>query len=118
MKNELEPTFKIVFFGVVHSNQTITAVMERFRLLFNIQKESTLKHLFSGNMVVLKRGLSHEEANKYQEVIYDAGADCSVEPESAIGQFGGTDINYERKKKRVLSSIASKGLSNIELEPR
>jgi len=109
-------TFKVVFFGVVHDSARKPVVMARFKSLFGIQKASTLDQLFSGNMVVLKRGISYEEALKYQQAITQAGSECSIEPDTALGKFSGTDANYERKKKRVLSSMAPKDLSDVGIQ--
>jgi|GEM_PF-6687553 len=117
VKNDSPATFKVVFFGVVHDSARKPVVMARFKALFGIKKASTLEHLFSGNMVVLKRGISYEDASKYQQAIAQAGSECSIEPDTALGQFSGTDINYERKKKRVVSSMAPKDLSEVGLEP-
>jgi len=115
--NDLPQTYKIVFFGALHPNEAKEVVMKRFGVLFHIQKQTTLEHLFSGNMVVLKSGISREEASQYQHAIEQAGADCSVEPDTSLGKFSGTDANYKRKKKRALSGLSSKGLDNINLEP-
>lgn len=116
--NELPNTYKIVFFGLVEPNADKANVMERFASLFGIQKQTTLDHLFSGNMVVIKSGISHDVANQYQEALRAIGTDCSIEPDTALGKFAGTDISYERKKKRLLSSMQSKDLSNVSIEPK
>ena len=115
---DLPNTYKIVFFGLIEAEENREDVMVSFSSLFNIKKQSTLEHLFSGSMVVLKRGISHDVASKYQEAIRSIGADCSIEPDTALGQFSGTDISYERKKKRLLSSLHTKDLSNIGIEPK
>jgi len=118
MDNESPPTFKVVFFGVVRDGENKQVVMARFKSLFGIQTPSTLEHLFSGNMAVLKSGVSYEEASRYQEAITNAGSECSIEPDTAIGKFSGTDINYERKKKRLLSSMSTTDLSGVDIEPK
>ena len=119
MANEdLPSTYKIVFFGLIDAEENREDVMERFGSLFSIKKQSTLEHAFSGSMVVIKSGISHDAAIQYQKAIRNIGADCSIEPDTALGKFSGTDIDYERKKKRLLSSIHTKGLSNIGIEPK
>lgn len=116
--NELPNTYKIVFFGLIEPNADKTIVMERFASLFDIKKPATLNHLFSGNLVVIKSGISHDVANQYQAALRAIGTDCSIEPDTALGKFAGTDIGYERKKKRLVSSMQTKDLSNVSIEPK
>lgn len=118
VNNELPSTYKIAFFGYLESETDKMGTMERFGALFNIKHQATLEHLFSDHMVVIKSGISLDVANQYQQAMRDIGTDCSIEPDTALRKFSSTDINYERKKKRLVASVHKKHFSNIAIEPK
>ena len=74
-------TFRVVFSGEVLPDQDRNKVAKRFAAAFNLRDSNALRRLFSGKVVTLKKGLSHEHAQRYRTILMDMGAQCCIEKE-------------------------------------
>ncbi|SDI30221.1 DUF805 domain-containing protein [Pseudomonas panipatensis] len=74
--------FKIVFDGALMPQTPLEVAKENLARLFKSDLER-IEALFSGQTVVLKRGLSADEADKYLGVLQQAGANARKEVEQA-----------------------------------
>lgn len=79
-----ETRFKIVFDGAVLPSTPLDTVKENLARLFKSDL-ARIEALFSGQLVVLKRGLSSDEADKYLQVLHSAGANARKETDGLNG---------------------------------
>lgn len=79
-----DPRFKIVFDGAVMPSTPLETVKENLARLFK-SDVARIEALFSGQLVVLKRGLSAAEADKYLSALHGAGADARKEADGLSG---------------------------------
>lgn len=79
-----DPRFKIVFDGAVMPSTPLETVKENLARLFK-SDVSRIEALFSGQLVVLKRGLSADEADKYLSALHGAGANARKEADGLSG---------------------------------
>ncbi|MDF3932285.1 DUF805 domain-containing protein [Pseudomonas citronellolis] len=75
-----EPRYKIVFDGALMPQTPLETAKENLARLFKSDLER-IEALFSGQLVVLKRGLSSGEADKYLQALQGAGANARKESE-------------------------------------
>jgi len=68
----------IVFQGQIRSDLSLEEVRNNFARLFRLEAGPRLDQLFSGKPVVLKKGLSAEDAQRYAETLLRAGGICEV----------------------------------------
>lgn len=68
----------VVFSGQIREGVAHEQVRNNFARLFRLDDEHKLNQLFSGKPVVLKKGLSADEARKYEQALLKAGAICEV----------------------------------------
>mgnify|MGYP001627272294 CR=1 FL=1 len=73
----------IVFQGQIRSDLNLDEVRNNFARLFRLEAGPRLDLLFSGKPVVLKKGLSAEEAQRYAETLLRAGGICEVRRQGA-----------------------------------
>jgi len=71
-------TFAVVFTGKLNGLHPLEVVQQQFAQLFKTTPAQTAQ-LFSGKRVVLKTGISQEQAEKYQKAINQAGGECLLE---------------------------------------
>ncbi|MGY0218335.1 DUF805 domain-containing protein [Endozoicomonadaceae bacterium StTr2] len=71
--------YRIVFKGQLQPDHKQETVRHNFARLFKIS-EAQLNQMFSGKPVILKKGLSRNEARHYEQAIARAGAHCLVMP--------------------------------------
>jgi hypothetical protein len=71
-------TFTVVFSGKLNGLHPLDVVQRQFAQLFKTNADQTAQ-LFSGKRVVLKTGISKEQAEKYQKAIHQAGGECTLE---------------------------------------
>ena len=102
-----EKVFDIVFRGDIVIGQPIDQVKSRLGQMFKLGPDQVDK-LFLGSSVVLKRGLSEENAAKYKVAFQKAGAVVAVVP-SKLAANGGAGAEAEPKGRRL--SLAPLGSS-------
>ncbi|MDB6051273.1 MAG: hypothetical protein JWR17_4019 [Pseudomonas sp.] len=78
-----ETHFKIVFEGHLRNGVDIETAKLNLAGLFK-SDASAVEKLFDGRPVVLKRGLSHEQALHYLDALNDAGVEAALEIETPI----------------------------------
>lgn len=76
-----QPTYRVVFWGEVMLGRAQDDVSRQFAKWFKIEDSRKLKQVFSGRLLVLKKGLSYQDATLYSDVIRGIGAMCRIEPE-------------------------------------
>lgn len=75
--------FKIVFEGQLRDGVELQTAKLNLAQLFKSDVAS-IERLFSGRPVTLKRGLTHDDAERYLKALNDAGVDARIEPEAAV----------------------------------
>ncbi|MBC3957855.1 DUF805 domain-containing protein [Pseudomonas triticifolii] len=75
--------FKIVFEGQVRPGVELEVAKANLARLFS-SETAAVEKLFSGHPVALKRGLPHEEAERYMNALNEAGVEARIEPDPAI----------------------------------
>lgn len=75
------PTYRVVFWGEVMLGRAGEDVARQFAKWFKIEDSRKLRQVFSGRLLVLKKGLSYQDATLYSDVIRGLGAMCRIEPE-------------------------------------
>jgi hypothetical protein len=76
--------FKLVFRGKALAGFDADQVRQQLGELLKL-KSRGLEQLFSGRLITLKRGLSREEASKYQQVLEQLGAEILLQPDKEWG---------------------------------
>jgi len=114
--------YKVIFFGNTTNNQDRNSVAKRFAAAFNLRNTNTLKQLFSGKAVTLKKGLSYDQAHRYGEIMAEMGADCCIEPESPNFSFNEQEDleqqrEYEKKKRRQMDLYSHSDLDKLSVNP-
>jgi len=71
--------YQVVFRGEIARGTGIEAVKANLAKLFKTD-DARIAHLFSGKAIVLKKGLSREDGERYRALIEKAGALCEVVP--------------------------------------
>lgn len=102
--------YKVTFFGNTTNNQNRSIVAKRFAAAFNLRDSKALKKLFSGKAITLKKGLTHDQAHRYGQIMMEMGADCCIEPEAkhfAINKKTACDKQRKLEKKRQQQMAAS-----------
>jgi hypothetical protein len=79
-----ESRFDIQFAGELVQGADRQAVRERLRDLFKLTPDA-LERLFSGQAVMIKRGLDTQTAARYRDAFRDAGAVLRLTPTTATG---------------------------------
>ena len=119
--NNDNQTYKVIFSGNIIEGNTISEVAQRFAQAFKLNDQTSIEQLFSGKVMTLKRGLTHEQAQRYSRILQKLGADCCIECEkpSLFGNFTSEpDHDYERKKRRRVAQFAQGGFNNVGLSPK
>ncbi len=117
--NTFTPTYKVVFSGTTLNGQSPHDVAKRFSEAFKLDDEASLQQLFSGKIITLKRGLTHEQAQRYSKILQKLGADCCIECEAnPLFSEHEIDYDYERKKRRRVAQFKRDKLADLELEPK
>lgn len=100
-------TFRIVFKGALAAGYTPEQVKNGLAKIFTLDPSeptdaSKLKQLLSGRPVVIKKGLTREQASRYQQVIAGAGAlaEIGTDPAEQHAAPGTRDrrLNHLRRK--------------------
>ena len=71
--------YQVVFRGEIAPDTRIEVVKANLAKLFKTD-DARIEHLFSGKAIVLKKGLSREDGERYRSLIEQAGALCEVIP--------------------------------------
>lgn len=74
------PSFQITLEGTFRENDDIDEITARLASLFRTDA-ATITRLLERAPTVIKRGLTEEDARKYQQVLERAGIRCSIKPE-------------------------------------
>lgn len=74
-----EQQYDVVFRGDIAPGETLTVVRQRLGDLFRLD-ETRLNQLFSGRPVVLRRGLDQAGAERFRQVLEEAGALVQLRP--------------------------------------
>jgi hypothetical protein len=75
--------FKIVFEGHLRNGVELETAKLNLAQLFKTDV-TAVDRLFRGNPVTVKRGLTHDDAERYLKALNDAGVEARVEPEVPI----------------------------------
>jgi hypothetical protein len=70
--------YSIVFTGKIRDGATLSETRHNLAEMFKIGDAAVLDKVFSGKTVVLKKGLSEDEARKQEMILYMAGAVCEL----------------------------------------
>lgn len=70
--------YSVIFAGRIHEEYSLKQVRQNLAALFRTNDVALLDLLFSGKPAVLKKGLSEQEARKYQDTLLRAGAICEL----------------------------------------
>ena len=70
-------TYKLVFEGKIAAQTDIAIVKKKLMALFK-SGPGDIERLFSNAPVVIKKGLDHSTASKYQKAIENSGALCRI----------------------------------------
>jgi tetratricopeptide (TPR) repeat protein len=73
--------YAIAFEGKVLDGHAEDAVVARFAAMFRREAGEIRARMFSGARVFVRRGLDHEQAQRYAQALRAAGAICAVVPE-------------------------------------
>ncbi|MCG8313940.1 MAG: pilin [Pseudomonadales bacterium] len=74
-----ETPYRIIFAGEIQEHVAVAAAKQNLKKLLNANDE-TIQTLFSGKPLVLKKGLSKEQLDKYVQTLEKAGLIVTVEP--------------------------------------
>lgn len=74
-----DPQYQVVFRGEIAPDTRIEVVKVNLAKLFKTD-DARIERLFSGKEMVLKKGLSREDGERYQALLEQAGALCEVVP--------------------------------------
>lgn len=75
--------FKIVFEGGLRNGVELQTAKLNLARLFK-SDVAAVERLFSGRPVTVKRGLTHDDAERYLKALNDAGVDARIEPEAPV----------------------------------
>lgn len=75
--------FKIVFEGGLRNGVELQTAKLNLARLFK-SDVAAVERLFSGRPVTIKRGLTHDDAERYLKALNDAGVDARIEPEAPV----------------------------------
>ncbi len=70
--------YSIVFTGKIRDGATPSETRHNLAEMFKIGDAAILDKVFSGKTVILRKGLSEDEARKQEMILYMAGAVCEV----------------------------------------
>lgn len=105
--------YRVVFWGDVTPGQQRNDVARRFARRFGIRDHKLLARLFSGCVITLKKGLGHQEARCYCELIRQLGALCRMEPEfSILGDTTPVRRSISRDREAI-TSLEGAGLAPL-----
>ena len=76
-----EPRFKVVFSGEIREGFDGVTARQRLSTLYKANPKQ-IERLFTGKRMVLKSGLTREEAERFRRVFNETGAACEVLPEN------------------------------------
>ncbi|MBU3069639.1 hypothetical protein KOI40_07390 [Aestuariicella sp. G3-2] len=98
-------TYRVVFWGDVAEGQSRRDVALKFARKFRINDSKTLRRIFSGRLLTLKRGLSESEAQRYCQAITDLGACSRMEAEAPLAGSDWGSAELQPKRPRHTASI-------------
>lgn len=75
--------FKIVFEGQLRTGVDLETARLNLAQLFKCDVSET-DRLFTGKPITVKRGLTHDDAQRYLKALNDAGVDARIEPEQPV----------------------------------
>ncbi len=78
-------TYKLVFDGKITAGQNAQSVKRNLISLFK-SDTGQIERLFSSPSFVIKRGINHSTALKYQQALEKAGALCRILPDNDAGE--------------------------------
>lgn len=109
--------YRIVYNGEIGEGRNIELVKLGLSRLFNVDRLLIENQLFCGKVVIVKQGLDHEAALRYQEAMAQAGAVCRVEPMPRAGS--GVHSTERRQAARRQSTNRRKRIrDNTQLPDR
>ncbi len=100
-------TFRVVFKGGIATGFTPDQVKHGLAKIFTLDANrpadaGKLKQLLSGRQVVIKAGLSREQARQYQQMIAETGAvvEIGVDPANQYYAPGYKERRHEQRRKK------------------
>jgi uncharacterized membrane protein YhaH (DUF805 family) len=90
-----ETHFKIIFEGKLRNGVELETAKLNLAALFK-SEAAVVEKLFSGQPVILKRGLSQEQAQRYLNALQDAGVEARIETEHPTVNLNLDDIQPAR----------------------
>ncbi len=100
MSNDL---YEVVFSGGILDGADPAQVRKNIGNMFKADA-AKLKHLFSGNRVVIKKNIDQQTAMKYQAAMKKAGAICELKQLSSIKSPIATEVAATAPTKQTTSS--------------
>jgi transcription termination factor NusB len=110
-------TFKIIFQSEIIENQSLDTVKQRFAKQFKMTVEKA-DNFFQGKAVVLKKGLSNTDAEKWQAGLKKIGLITDIQPEQP--QTIKLNVTPKRGSNKEASSNESKVINSsatLKLQP-
>jgi hypothetical protein len=88
----------VVFSGRIRKGSSREEVRNNFSRIFKLSNQKQLDRFFSGEPVVIRQGLSADEARRYEQFLFKAGALCEIHP---------ADSNGKPQENRNAAALAS-----------
>ncbi|MDH5764482.1 MAG: hypothetical protein OEZ38_00590 [Gammaproteobacteria bacterium] len=95
-------TYEVVFSGKIADGASLEKVKANLAQMFKADA-AKLAHLFSGNRVVIKKGIDQQTASKYQAALTKAGAVCEV-----INMSAGESAAVEKNTSPAIEPVVRK----------
>lgn len=103
----MERKFHVVFTGRLHSGFRQNEIVERMSRLFHLDRQKVADLLSSGKPVIMKQGLSWEEAQKYCNHLEQIGLQMKSVEVDAQGQTTPSSLKASSKPVEEISAPAN-----------
>src|SRR5690242_5245932 len=80
----MDNSYSVVFTGRLAADFTLEQVRTNFLRLFKLSDPALLDRVFSGQRVLLKKGMTAAEAQRHCATLLAAGAVCEIDPQPAV----------------------------------
>lgn len=105
------PTFNILFSGRLKEGYVRNEVVKNLGLLFKVDSEKLEKKIFTNSPVVLKKGLTLEQAKKYEKAMFETGIIVAISPQEPASS---RNFSTEIKVKSIDAKLAAPGAILVE----
>lgn len=113
MSEDSHATYRVVFWGQVDPGLSRKEVALKFARQFRVRNVHQLKHLFSGRVLTLKRGLSESRARRFSQVMTGLGVVCRLEREGETA-WQRTELPDARPRHTATIRFDLQGLSALD----